>query len=370
VQISVQLSVPTTTARCQHYTMKRIARFVGAGLPLLVLSSCIGSPLPNATTSAENFGANAAPAAPAWARGTASRPLRRVAAPDTAKRGIYVGSFEGTSIYGFNNNYRRGYGPMCTLYTGQVFINGIAADLSGNLIVPQSNGSWVKIYQGPDMCGSLLGSFKDPYGQPANAASFNAATGTIAVVDIDGRHSAPHGNLAICSLSGCTQKLEPKFAGYATGVALAKNGDCWLVTENRTFTGAGMTYWRGCKGSGKLVTRFKNKSYGGLSIDKQGNLVSIDFKGGTAGQLWVYSGCNPTCTVVGGPFSLSGQPFFGGLNAKGDRFGTIESEFPYGGTVDIYKYTPTKVTYEYSFDSGFAPVAECEGFAYSPSLEQ
>jgi hypothetical protein len=281
-----------------------------------------------------------------------------------------VSSFEGTSIYGFKNDYKQGYGPTCTLYTGQVYVNAIAADPLGNLMVPQSNGNLVKIYQGPDMCASLLGSFNDQYGQPANAASLDAASGTIAVVDIVGKHNSM-GNLAICSLSaGCTQKLEPAFSGYAWGVAVAKNGDCWLTTENRSFTAAGMTYWPRCNGSGELVTGFRNTSFGDVSVDKHGYLVAVDFKGGAAGQLWVYSGCNPACAVVGGPFPLEGQPFSGALNARGDTFGTMESEFPYGGTVDIYKYTPTKLSYEYSFNSSFAPVSSPEGFAYSPELDQ
>ena len=354
--------------------MKRTVRLILAGLPALALWSCAASQLPGTTTAAlaaDNANAGAAQAAPDWARGQTAPPFRRAEGPDTAKRGIYVSSFDGTSIYGFKNNYKRGHGPMCTLYTGQVYVNGIAADPNGNLIVPQNNGSLVKIYKGSDMCGPPLGSFKDPYGQPADAASFNAAAGTIAVVDIEGKQGSLPGNLAICSLStGCTQKLEPAFSGYALGIAVAKNGDCWLTTENSAFTAAGMTYWPGCNGSGELVTGFKNASYGGLSIDKQGNVVSIDFEGGTTGQLWIYSGCNPACTVVGGPFSLEGQPFFGALNAKGDTFGTMESEFPYAGTIDIYKYSPTKLTYEYSFDSSFAPVSSPEGFAYSPALDQ
>ena len=342
--------------------MKRSAGLiVAAALAALELWSCARSQLPTGAATAplaENAG------------GATSRPFRRAEAPDTAKRGIYVSSFEGTSIYGFKPNYRQGDGPICTLYTGQVYINGIAADPYGDLIVPQSHGSLVNIYEGPGMCGPLLGSFKDSYGQPANAASIDAASGTIAVVDLGGKHGSL-GNLAVCSLSsGCAKKLEPKFTGYAWGIALAKNGDCWLTTENAAFTAAGMTYWPGCRGSGELVTGFKNMSYGTLSIDKHGYLVAVDFKGGGTGQLWVYSGCNPACTVVGGPFPLEGQPFSGTLNATGETFGTIESEFPYGGTVDIYKYTPTNVTYEYSFDSSFAPVSAPEGFAYSPELRR
>jgi hypothetical protein len=344
---------------------------VPAALPALALWSCAGPQVPTGPApGADGSNVRPAEAAPDWARGTASRPFRRAAAPDPAKRGIYVSSFDGTSIYGFKNSYVQGSGPICTLYTGQVYVNGIAADSLGNLIVPQNNGNLVKIYRGPDMCGPLLGSLKDPYGQPANAASFNAATGTIVVADIEGKRGTL-GSLAVCSLgSGCTRRLEPKFTGYATGVALAKNGDCWLTTENRTFTAAGMTYWPNCSGSGELVTGFKNTSYGSLSIDRQGDLASVDFRGGTTGQLWVYSGCNPACRLVGGPFPLEGQPVFGAINARGDTFGTMESEFPYGGTVDIYKYAPTKLAYEYSFDSGFAPASSPEGFAYSPALDR
>jgi hypothetical protein len=337
----------------------------------MALAACAGSQPPTeAAPASPAVRAFHIPAQPYDVSAVRVSAFRRIAAPDAAKRGIYVDSFDGTSIYGFKSGYKQGYGPMCTLFTGQVYINGIAADPSGNLIVPQNNGRWVKIYQGPDMCGTLLGFFKDPYGQPANAATLNAATGTIAIADIVD-HGKAEGNLAVCSLAtGCTGKLRPKFKGYAIGVALAKNGDCWLTVENAPFTAAGMTYWRGCTGSGKLVSGFKNISYGGLSIDKNSNLVSVDFRGGTTGQLWVYSGCNPHCRLVGGPFQLQGQPFFGALNAKGDTFGTIESEFPYGGTVDIYKYTPTKVAYEYSFDSSFAAVSAPEGFAYSPALNQ
>jgi hypothetical protein len=351
--------------------MKRVDRLiVGAGLAALALGSCTEPQIPTAPTRVTNSNAHAAKGAPDWARGETSPPFHRVAAPDSAKRGIYVSSFAGTSIYGFRSNYKQGFGPMCTLYTGQVFVNLIAADPLGNLVVPQNNRRLVKVYQGPNMCGPLLGSLQDPYGQPANAASFNAATGTILVADIESKRGSS-GNLAVCSLtSGCTQKLEPKFTGVALGVALAKNGDCWLVTENAAFTAAGMTYWRGCSGPGELVTGFKNTSYGSLSIDRHGHLVAVDFKGGGSGQLWVYSGCNPACTVVGGPFALEGQPVSGALNATGENFGTIESEFPYGGTIDIYKYTPTKLTYAYSFDSSFAPVSSPEGFAYSPALDR
>lgn len=303
--------------------------------------------------------------------GDARSYFHRLHAPNAAKSGIYVSSYYGTSIYGFKSNYRRGHGPICTIYTGQADLNDIAADEEGNLIVPLGAPHSVVVYAGPDMCGSELGEFRDPYGDPVAAASINAATGTILVANFD-EHGKPEGNIAICTLeSGCKQKLKPAFSGvFADGIALAKNGDCWLAAEKPGGIDADLTYWKGCTGAGEAATGFMNGSFGSLSIDKHGNLLSIDHKAGDGGELWVYSGCNPACTVVGGPFGLEGTPFFGALNEKGNRFGVMESAAPTGGTVDIYDYAPTKLTYLYSFDSGFALSSDPYGFAFSPALRQ
>lgn len=295
------------------------------------------------------------------------------AAPARAiKDGIYVSSYYVTSVYAFKSDYKQGgNGPACTLFTGQEDIRDIVADPKGDLIVPEGASGSVVVYSGPNLCGPALGVISDPYGQPDDAASLNAATGTIVVADFQ-TASKKVGNLAICTLkNGCTEMLTgPNIAGYGGGVALAKNGDCWLVSAGPGSTGARMTYWPGCTGSGEAVTGFRNTSFGSLSIDKQGDLVALDYDGGKAGQLWVYSGCNPACTLVGGPFALNGDPLFGALNARGDSFGTMETAWPNGGTVDIYKYSPTAVTYDYSFNSSYETVTYPEGFAYSPALKQ
>jgi hypothetical protein len=283
---------------------------------------------------------------------------------------LYVSSYFGTSVYGFETPFKRGRPPACTVYTGRTHINDIAVDPSGNLIVPQLRERLVRVYAPSGNCVVPLGSFADPYGPPANAASLDATNGTIVLATLRGT-SGGLGSLAVCSMAaGCTRKLKPQFAGYANGVAIARNGDCWLVTENHTFTAAGMTYWRGCKGTGQLSPGFKNVSSGSLSIDSNGNLASVDYKGGGTGQLWVYSGCNPACDVVGGPFKLQGQPFYGTLNARGDTFATLEAQFPYGGTIDVYNYAPSNVTLDYTFSSGFAPVSNPQGIAFAPAFAQ
>ena len=300
---------------------------------------------------------------------TPGAPFHRILVPYAATSGIYLSSYHGTSIYGFKSNYEHGHGPMCSVYIGAFRnVNGIAADPEGNLIVPRGAPHSAVIYAGPDMCGPELGKFADPYGEPDAAASANAGTGTILLANISGPHHSIVGNVAVCTLkNGCTKKLtNPNITGNGSGVALAKNGDCWLTSENAGSTAVAMTYWPGCAGHGEAATGFNGTSVGSLSIDKQGNLVSVDWEGGNAGQLWVYSGCNPACTLVGGPFPLEGNPVYGALNATGDTFGTMESGL--FGIVDIYKYSPMKLNYEYSFNSGIASAPL--GFAYAPALGQ
>jgi hypothetical protein len=347
---------------------------VAAALPALTLLSGCATNSPNpsiAGTASEGTQSQ-----------RAATPFQRISAPETAKAGIYVSAVYDTSIFGFRSNYKRGRGPMCTIYTGLVAPNGLAADPGGNLIIPRQADDTVAVYGGPDMCGTELGEVRDPYGLPINAASLNAATGTIAVANFSNRgHLERHiGSLVLCTLKRrCTKRLSSSnITGHAFGVAVAKNGDCWLTSETAGYSGAAMTYWPGCSGPGEAATGFINASFGSLSIDKNGNLVSVDVIGGSSatGQLWVYSGCNPGCTVVGGPFPLHGNPFQGALNAKGDTFRVMETNLAYGGnnsqggTVDIYGYSPTKLTYKYSFPSSLAPPANPKGFAYSPALQQ
>jgi hypothetical protein len=307
---------------------------------------------------------------PAMLSALPSTPMsfRAVPAKDAAKTGIYVSAFDGTAVYGFASDNRKNRAPICSVDTGKKAINDVGVDGDGNLVIPEGRRQKISVYKGPDMCGSELGSMHDPYGQPAAAASFNAATGMVVVANIEASNREQIGNIAICTLKGgCTKKLaNPNITGPAIGVALAKNGDCWLVSNNASRTAGVMTYWPRCTGHGEAVTGFQNSSDGSLSVDKHGYLVSVDHLGGTTGWLWVYSGCNPACELVGGPFPLEGRALFGALNAAGDAFGATELT----GAVDIYKYSPTELTYEYSFSSGFDSSDYPEGFAYSPGFKQ
>ncbi len=306
-----------------------------------------------------------------------SRPFRIAMPPGKATSGIYVSVSNGT-IEGFSST---GKALLCTIHLTVNALDDVAADPNGNLIVPlgqaYSSGS-VDVYRGPSMCGTQVGSFSDPYGYPINAVSMNALTGTIAVANEFRVGGSTGGNVAICTLKGgCTQELTgPNIIGAVAGIAMAKNGDCWLsstkwysaVTRNFYYDSAQLTYWKRCRGVGQAVTGYQNEAYGSISIDSHGNLVSLDEGNyySRHSQLWVYKGCDPKCTLVGGPFHLRGQyDTFGALNDKNDEYGIAETQHP---VVDIYKYNPTSVTYMHSFSDSL-PIHEVAGFAFSPSAK-
>ena len=101
---------------------------------------------------------------------------------------------------------------------------------------------------------------------------------------------------------------------------MAKNGDCWASATNSTGT-ATLTYFKGCTGSGRPAKHYRNSYYGGLDIDNAGNLVSIS---AFDSEVYVYKGCNPACTLVGGPFALHNQSIFGHLDQKSKHFAAAD----------------------------------------------
>ncbi len=209
------------------------------------------------------------------------------------------------------------------------------------------------------MCGTEVGSVSDPYGQPADAVSTNAATGTIVVGNIF--DTSGSGSISLCTLAGgCTTNLTNPNMYEVYGVAQARNGDCWASATNLSGK-ATLTWFAGCTGAGKSVKRgtYKNASPGGLDIDSAGNLVALSY---TTSQVYVYKGCNPACKVVGGPFLLKNESIFGKLDAKSKHFAVSAPV----GEIDVYNYSPTAIVYSYDFNNGLSPSLDVEGIALNP----
>jgi hypothetical protein len=144
-----------------------------------------------------------------------------------------------------------------------------------------------------------------------------------------------------------------------------KSGHCWADAYNAAFTADVLTYWAGCTGTGVVATGFQNTGYGGLDVDNRGDVVSFNWHGSAGTDLWVYSGCNPTCTSVSDNQLNNGAAIFGHLGRQSQRLAVgnyLNSQ------VDIYAYAPTTLTYYYSFNNGLQ--GGIEGVAYSPSSKK
>lgn len=320
-----------------------LRRFALCGLAASLAAGCAG-------------GSPAVSVPSAAAQGPALGATRLGVLPDSFRRGIYVAESFGTTILGYRANNAKNQPPICMVHDGYGG-TAIAADADGNLIDPDSASKSIVIFKGPKMCGRKLGSIQDPYGAPTDASSIHAASGTIAVANIfDGSGG---GSIAVCTLSGgCTKNLRIASMYEVAGVALAANGDCWASATNSTGV-ALLTYFKGCSGSGQTATGFQNAYYGGLDVDGNGHLLAIS---SFDGKLYVYKGCNPACSLFGGPYSLQGEAVFGHLNRKSTEFATADFV---SGSIDVYGYTGKSLTYQYSFNNGLSSSLEIEGVTYN-----
>jgi hypothetical protein len=261
--------------------------------------------------------------------------------------GIYVSEFGEAEILGYAADNKANKAPICTVQ-GVSSVNGLAVDLKGNLIDPDGGTGYVIIFKGPAMCPKKeIGVISDTFGQPSDASSADAATDTIAVGNIVGKGTSTPGSLSVCTLkSGTCTNLTNSKIYHSGGVAMSTGGDCWLDAKTSSTGGAALIYFKGCAGGGVVTKGFKQTYYGGIDIDNKGQLVVNDLD---SEDTYIYSGCNPTCKVVGGPFMLKGESFFGKLNAANTDFAAVDRT---NGAVDVYSYTGKSIKYEYSFTNG------------------
>ncbi|MFY9738797.1 MAG: hypothetical protein WAK11_07045 [Candidatus Cybelea sp.] len=279
------------------------------------------------------------------------------------KNGIYVAEYYGSTIVAYKTRNTHNAPPACTVPFTASYVNDVAADDAGNLIDPDGGTHSIIVGHGPDLCGPMAATIADPYGQPADASSLDALHGRIAVANIFDNDSMP-GSISVCSVAkGCTSNLTNRAMYEVVAVAMDKKGDCWAsaIAAYPSFTPA-LVYFKKCAGDGITATNYHNSFYGGLDFDSDGNLVSLDLTFNTKGRVFVYSGCDPACKIVGGPFALYDEAVYGHLNKNSTLFATGDFQL---GQVDIYNYAPTKITYRYSFNSGLMYNLYPQGVTYS-----
>lgn len=295
----------------------------------------------------------------------AVRPAWYRSAPFQIDNVVYVAAYYNQSpIDGYDYwKTRQNLPPVCSI-PGSYVIN-IATDPAGDLIDPDGGSRKVKVFRGPGACGSQIGQFTDDAGQPSDAASWNAKTGTIYVGNIQaaGRR---YGNVSVCTIaSGCTGVLSnPSIGGQLFGVAEDKGGTVYASGRaTPSGTGAALVLWKNGSGPGTRITAYRNSSPGGLEVDPGGNILALDT---FASELWIYSGCPDRCTAHG-PFSLKGQSIYGRVNAADSTFQAADFEY---GQVDVYKYRGLAgVTYLYSYNAGLNSGDDVEGIAIDPGAD-
>ena len=90
-----------------------------------------------------------------------------------------------------------------------------------------------------------------------------------------------------------------------------------------------LLYFKPFRKLGRVAGGFVNAYEGGLDLDRDGNLVSISY---ADAKLYVYKGCDPKCTLLGGPFTLNGNTIFGHLNGRSTEFAGADYQY---GRIDV-----------------------------------
>jgi hypothetical protein len=306
-----------------------------------------GSPLPSAAAQSTIPG-------PIPAVGIKRLGLDDHIRPAAKSNYIYASNQPGEDVNGWPNPDKNNTGPTCAIGSpyeslGQVL--GFGVDPYGYLVIPaQTSAGWTVSVWKPN-CGALVWEAAIPAGeQPVDAYSNDAVGGALLAVQATSE-GAVNGLLFCTPAGGCDIPFTNPAVTNAYGVALAKNGDCWLQGTNAS--GYALFFFPHCTGSGELATGTINTNpYGpdagnGLFIDTEGHLGSID----THQSLYVYSGCTPACSLVS-QSTMYGTPAYGGLDAKGENL-VVGRPCSCGTGIDVYSYSPTSgATYSYSITNG------------------
>jgi hypothetical protein len=347
---------------------------VGVAVAIGLLAGCSGNNLGSPSSSLPNVGQQSsvrglvhAPRSlvDAWMlpAGIARLRLNTHDVPMPAKKSkslIYASNFYQYEMWGYPNPNKSNGPATCTIGSSSKYmeyVNGFGTDTKGNVLVPGYTGQdsgYLAINVFKPSCGAEIWQAKVDTGQPADAYAVNGATGTVLVGLLADYDNNDYGASVLCSAkSGCgTPLTNSSVTGYVAGIAMAKNGDCWQSGATSTTSGFVLVYFKGCTGSGEVATGTSNASYGGLFIDTKGNLGSLDSANGV---LYVYSGCNPACTLVS-TTTLHGDSLFGGLDSKGTSLALGDYA---NNEIDVYSYSTTKgATYSYSFNNGLTSGSE------------
>jgi hypothetical protein len=269
-------------------------------------------------------------------------PIRDAGA--AARAGVFVTQANGSTdgmVFGFKAPNKTGQPPVCSIGSQNFDDTQIAADLAGNLYLPNVETSVIGVYS-PN-CGQLVRGIADPYGSAVDVAVHG---NTI--------FAAGGQTVAVCTTSGCASSLTDPSIFQLETTAVDSKGNVWASYYNQTGA-VELIVWPHGKMPGRVASGYVNANTpGDLIFDKNDTLVSIQTR---FSHAYVYH-CNAAtaaCTNAA-IFTLHGTSLFGALDARNTNVQITD----YGdGAVDVYAYP--SFTYEYSYSRGFMPNYSVQG---------
>ena len=283
------------------------------------------------------------------------------------KKGNLRQSIDTTSVFGYAANNKKNNGPICTV-DGVAFVNDVGVDGKGNLMLPYPGSpttDTLDIHQGPTMCGKPIRAYR---------RSLRAALGRHKPEcrNRPDRSRQPcrrrlkwPGSLSICTFKGgCTVNLTNSAYFHVGGVGMSNSGDCWIDVKTSASGGVELVYYKGCAGNGAIASGFQQTYYGGIDIDKSGNLVIIDDMAEDVAPS-IAAAIQPARSSAA-PFALKGESFWG------DLFSRIISsrQWTVHGSVDVYSYSTKNIKFIYSYNSGLSAALLPNGVAVNPRSKQ
>lgn len=311
---------------------------VSASLAAALLTGCAqggsaGSPLA------------AAPGAPPAARSSAGKPTNL----------IYSSSYGGNSV----TYYLKGTGPnnpVAGTLSGS-FANplGMGVDRAGDLYVSNSNDRNVLVYAAGST--SPTNTLDDPDKFPDDVAV--GTDGTVYVANSSGPIGAS-GNVVVYApgATSPTQTLsDPRFY-RVMGVALDKSGNVWVSYNAAQGIGSGSVAEFKAGSSTPTETHVKIGSCGGIAIDKAGHFLTIDEE---VPSVNVYDAHRRKPIAQ---LKLPGTSAYLVFNKSSDVLYVAD----YGlGEIDVFDYTPNKLTQINTITNGIVPSNDNLGVAVTPA---
>ena len=270
-------------------------------------------------------------------------------------------------LYGFPKNNSGNEAPFCSVPAEGV--NDFGVDNSGNLIVPEGMDGII-VWTGPECAGRFMPPQKRSPTRLAKLPTLPPSTRLTATLPLPifSVKSGP-GSVSICTVASgtCSTNLTNPNMSLVAGVAINTAGDCWANALN-AYEVAVLIYFAGCTGSGQLATGFTNASYGGIDIDRYGNLVTTSLYGPSA-RYRALSTCTRAAIPharYAAPRPLPAESIYGHVGKVTQRYVTTDLLY---ADVEIYQYRATTgLSLNYSFTGGLPCATDhCEAAAYDPS---